>query len=426
MKYQSPPGVFDIIPNEERDPWRNSLLWQYVEDVMRSLARLYGYLEIRTPILERTELFQRSVGETSDIVSKEMYTFEDRGGRSLSLRPEGTAAVMRAFINAQMHMSAPVHKLFYIGPMFRYDRPQAGRYRQHHQFGAEVIGCSVPEQDAELIDLAHAIYRKLGLTNLKVLINSIGDEQSRINYREALKDYLRPHFGKLSEDSQRRFETNPLRILDSKDPTDQELCRQAPSISQYLSPESAAYFAEVKECLDRLGISYQVSDSLVRGLDYYNQTVFEVVSQDLGAQNSIGGGGRFDGLIKQLGGPDLPSVGFATGIERVIQTMLRQEVTLPANPYPQLFIIPLGDAARKTCFGLMGDLRKQGIAVQMDFTGKKLAKVMSYADQLRAKYVAVIGDTELAAQSLELKEMTSGNKQSVSFSNLATFLLNLD
>ncbi|MDP1835245.1 MAG: histidine--tRNA ligase [Chlamydiales bacterium] len=422
MKYQSPPGVFDIIPGEEREPWRNSLLWQYVEDVMRTLAKQYGYQEIRTPVIERTELFQRSVGETSDIVSKEMYTFEDRGGRSLSLRPEGTAAVMRAFINAQMHVNAPIHKLFYIAPMFRYDRPQAGRYRQHHQFGAEAIGCCVPEQDAELIDLLHSVYRKLGLTNLKVLINSIGDDQSRENYRDALRDYLRPHFEKLSADSQRRFDANPLRIIDSKDSTDQELCRGAPSILDFLSPSSAEFFAEVRACLDRLQIPYEVSNSLVRGLDYYNQTVFEIVSSDLGAQSSIGGGGRFDGLIKQLGGPDLPSAGFGTGIERIIQTMLKQGVALPDQPRPKLFIVPLGDAARRACFGIMGDLRRFGLDVEMDFTGKKLAKVMSYADQIKAKYVAVIGENELASGSTELKEMASGNKQHVAFSDLAEFL----
>lgn len=422
MKYQLPPGVFDIIPNEQREPWRNSLLWQHVEHVMRTLAKQYGFLEIRTPILERTELFQRSVGETSDIVSKEMYTFEDRGGRMLSLRPEGTAAVMRAFINAQMHVASPVHKLFYIGPMFRYDRPQAGRYRQHHQFGAEAIGCCVPEQDAELIELAYAIYSRLGLKNLKVYLNSIGDEATRKAYREALKNYLRPHFDKLSADSKVRFEANPLRIIDSKDPTDKELCRNAPSILEFLTPESSAYFESVKACLDRLAIPYEINPSLVRGLDYYNQTVFEIVSLELDAQNSIGGGGRYDGLMKEIGGADLPSVGFATGIERVILTMLRQEVPLPEPIHPRLFLIPLGESARRECFGMMGDLRKAGHAVQMDFTGKKLAKVMAYADELGAEYVAVVGDQELASKRVELKQMASGNKETVAFAELSHFL----
>lgn len=421
MKYQLPPGVFDIIPHEQREPWRNSLLWQHVEEVMRTLARQYGYLEIRTPVIERTELFQRSVGETSDIVSKEMYTFEDRGGRSLSLRPEGTVAVIRAFLAAQMHMTAPVHKLFYIAPMFRYDRPQAGRYRQHHQFGAEAIGCCAPEQDAELIDLAYSIYHKLGIRNLKVYLNSIGDDASRDLYREALRDYLRPHLERLSEDSKIRFEANPLRIIDSKDPTDQELCRHAPSILDFLNPASQEFFSEVKASLDRLKIPYEVNPSLVRGLDYYNQTVFEIVSQDLGAQNSIGGGGRYDGLLKQLGGPDLPSVGFATGIERVIQTMLRQEIAWPEGPRSQLFIIPLGDQARRTCFGILGDLRHKGVAAEMDFTGKKLGKVMAYADQIKAQYVAVIGEDELASGQAELKEMSTGNKVRVSMQELSEF-----
>ncbi len=422
MKYQLPPGVFDIIPGEEREPWRNSFLWQYVEGVMRSLAQQYGYQEIRTPIIERTELFQRSVGESSDIVSKEMYTFEDRGGRSLSLRPEGTAPVMRAFLNAQLQTTAPIHKLFYIGPMFRYDRPQAGRYRQHHQFGAEAIGCSVPEQDVEMIDLLYAVYTRLGLRNLKVYLNSIGDDTSRDNFRNALRDYLRPHLERLSDDSKVRFETNPLRILDSKDPADQELCRQAPSILDFLSPASQQYFTEVKDCLDIIGIPYEVNSSLVRGLDYYNQTVFEIVSQDLGAQNSIGGGGRYDGLLKALGGPDLPSFGFGTGIERIIQTMLRQNIAIPEQPRPQIFIIPLGDAARKACFALLGRLHRNGINAQMDFTGKKLGKVMSYADSLKTQFVAVIGENELTSGQAELKEMATGNKVSIILEELSNYL----
>jgi histidyl-tRNA synthetase len=320
-----------------------------------------------------------------------------------------------------MHVATQVNKLFYIGPMFRYDRPQAGRYRQHHQFGAEAIGCHIPEQDAELIDQAYMINHRLRLKNLEVQLNSIGYSASRENYREALRAYLRPNLDQISADSKVRLESNPLRIIDSKDPTDREICRGAPSILDFLSSDSQDFFAEVKACLDRLKIPYKVNSSLVRGLDYYNETVFEIVSSDLGAQNSIGGGGRYDGLLKQLGGPDLPSVGFATGIERVIQTMLRQEVALPECPRPQLFILPIGEKARTECFGLLGDLRRKGITSQMDFTRKKLGKVMSYADQIHAQYVAVIGENELASGEAELKEMATGSKRLVSLQALSDF-----
>ena len=367
-KYQLPPGVFDILPSDPREPWRSSFLWQYVERVIREIAQRYGYLELRTPILEKTELFQRSVGESSDIVSKEMYTFEDRGGRSLSLRPEGTASAMRAFVSGQLQNAAPVHKLFYIGPMFRYDRPQAGRYRQHHQFGAEAIGVHAPEQDVEMIDMAYTIYERLGIRDLRVDINSIGDEESRQLYRKALLEFLTPHKEQLSKDSQARLELNPLRILDSKSPQDRAICERAPSILDHLSTASQEYFQQVKQLLDDLGIPYQISSALVRGLDYYNEIVFEVVSESLGAQSSIGGGGRYDGLLGQIGGPDLPGVGFATGLERVIQTMLKQEVSLPEPPHPQLFIIALGETARRQCFTLLKQLRQEGVDAQMDFT----------------------------------------------------------
>ncbi len=422
MKYQLPPGVFDIIPEDAREPWRSSYIWLYLEDLLRTVAQQYGYLEIRTPVIERTELFQRSVGESSDIVSKEMYTFEDRGGRSLSLRPEGTAAVMRAFVNGNLQQLGPVHKLYYIGPMFRYDRPQAGRYRQHHQFGAEAVGCHSPEQDAEIIDMAYTIYSRLGLKNLSVQLNTIGDDATRVAFRDALRAHLQPHFEQLSDDSKTRLETNPLRILDSKDPRDKELCADAPSILDFLTDESRDYFAEVCRLLDSLKIAYTIDSNLVRGLDYYNQTVFEVVSNDLGAQSSIGGGGRYDGLLKSLGGPDLPAVGFATGMERIIQTMLKQEAPLPPAPGPTLFLIPLGDAARHRCFTLLGALRQEGLNVQMDFTGRKLGKVMNHANQLRARYVAVVGDSELDTETVELKDMESGKKQPVRFDALADVL----
>lgn len=418
MKYPIPPGVFDIIPQDNKEPWKSSYLWAYVENVIRVTVRDYGYDEIRTPLFERTELFLRSVGDTSDIVTKEMYTFEDKGGRSLSLRPEGTAPVMRSFVENQLNQSSSVQKLFYIAPMFRYERAQAGRYRQHHQFGAEAIGNASPEQDVELIDLLYTLYKRLGLTNLTLFINSIGDLNSRLSFRQALKDYLHPHLSSLSLDSQNRFETNPLRILDSKDPNDRKIVAGAPCILDFLSPESRAHFEELKNLLNLLGINYQINPLLVRGIDYYNNTVFEVVAGELGAQNSIGGGGRYDGLLHSIGGPDLPSIGFGTGIERIIQTMINQNITLPKPNSPTLFIIALGDRAKSTCFKLLHDLRQEGIPTQMDFGSKKIAKLLQYASQIGSQYALVLGDQEIDSQEAELKEMSTGNKVKIELNQL--------
>ena len=274
MTITIPPGVFDILPHDPKEKWRCSYLWQYVEEAIRQAARQYGFQEIRTPIFERTELFQRGVGATSDIVSKEMYTFEDKGERSMSLRPEGTAPVMRTFIENQLYNTSSVHKFFYICPMFRYERAQAGRYRQHHQFGVEAIGNAAPEQDAEVIDLVYTLYSRLGLKNLQVGLNSIGDVESRIAYRTALQDYLRAFYSELSADSKLRFESNPLRILDSKDPGDKKIAEKAPSILEFLNEESRSHFESVKQLLNSLKIPFEINTKLVRGLDYYNKTIF--------------------------------------------------------------------------------------------------------------------------------------------------------
>jgi histidyl-tRNA synthetase len=418
MKFSIPPGVFDIIPDDEKDKWKSSYLWAFVEQTIRETARDYGYQEIRTPLFERTELFKRSSGEGSDIVSKEMYTFEDKGGRSLSLKPEGTAPVIRSFIENQLHVKSPVQKLFYIAPMFRYERAQAGRYRQHHQFGVEAIGNGSPEQDAEIIDMLYTLYQRLGLKNLSLNINSIGDATSRQKFKDALKDYLRPQLSSLSQDSQNRFETNPLRILDSKDPSDQKIVADAPSILDFLDPESKDHFEKLKKLLEMLEIPYKINPLLVRGLDYYNRTVFEVVAGELGAQNSIGGGGRYDGMIAELGGPDLPSIGFGTGIERILLTMINQGVELPKPSHPTLFLIPLGEEAKNVCFKLLNTLRRSGVVSDMDFSGKKVGKALQYADQLHATYVAVIGDDELKNGEIELKEMASGNKIRINIKDL--------
>lgn len=428
MNIAIPKGVFDILPKDPdpKNSWRNSAYWEYVESIIYAVTKTYGFQEIRTPVFERTELFKRGVGETSDIVSKEMYSFEDKAGRSMTLRPEGTAAVMRSVIEKRLCHHQPFLKLFYIGPMFRYERPQSGRYRQHHQFGIEAIGHSSPEQDVEVIDMIHVLYQRLGLKDLTIQLNTLGTPESRNAFRESLQEYLRPHLGKMSEDSQLRFETNPLRILDSKAPQDIEIVTGAPSILDCLDEESCDHFALVRHLLEKLKIPYVINPKLVRGLDYYTKTVFEITSGQLGAQNSIGGGGRYDGLIKSLGGPDLPAVGFATGIERIIQTMLGQNVSIPLNNGPKIFLIPLGEAARDKSFEMLHEMRAANINAEMDFSNKKLKQIMQYANNIEAKYVVILGDNELTQKEIELKCMADGTTQKIAIDSLTEKLKNED
>lgn len=420
MKYSVAKGTFDILPLEadEEEKWRESGRWQYLEEVLRATAHDYGFKEMRTPIFERTELFIRSVGESSDIVTKEMYTFIDRGERSMTLRPEGTASVIRSFVEKQLYSQPGLLKYFYIGPMFRYERPQAGRYRQHHQFGAEAIGIGTPQQDAELIDMMCEIYRRLGLKNLTVQINSVGDSASRAAYREALSQYLEPFLGELSADSQVRFTKNILRVLDSKDPNDQKILQGAPLLSEYLTPEARAHFEEVLKWLEMLKINYAINQKLVRGLDYYNKTVFEITTNDLGAQNSIGGGGRYDGLVEDFGGPNLPSSGFAMGLERVLQTMLKQGVSFPRASHPFVFFVPIGEEALHLCFELTSRLRHENISAEIDLSGKKMQHGLQLASQLNANFVVVIGEEELKSNTIKLKNMATRESENYALSDL--------
>jgi histidyl-tRNA synthetase len=420
MSEKSPPGVFDILPEDPTEPWKSSYLWQHVETAIRKIANEYCLKEIRTPIFERTELFHRGVGETTDIVTKEMYTFKDKGDRSITLRPEGTAPVMRAFIEHALANTSSLHKLFYIGPMFRYERAQAGRYRQHHQFGVEIVGVAEPEQDAEVISMLYNLYMRLGLRKLSVHLNSIGDAASRTAFKEALKSYLLKYFDELSPDSQVRFEKNPLRILDSKNPRDMEIVAGAPSILDFLNVESKMHFEKVLRQLDLLGVPYQITPKLVRGLDYYNQTVFEIVAGELGAQNSVGGGGRYDGLLKTLGGPDLPAFGFGTGMERIIQTLINQGVDLPQPNAPALFIIPLGDEAKEKVLLIAQELRNKGVPTLVELSGKKLNKAMQLANASKARYTAVVGDDEIRSGNIKLKNMATGDTLDTTFEQLPT------
>jgi histidyl-tRNA synthetase len=422
MKVQIPKGTFDILPYGTEETWRLSHLWHWVEETIREIASEYGYREIRTPCFEKTELFDRSVGETSDIVTKEMFSFLDKGNRPISLRPEGTAAVIRSFVENHLANLGAVHKFFYIAPMFRYERPQSGRYRQHHQFGVEAIGSALPEQDVEVIDLLLQVCKRLGLKNLKVNLNTVGDSTSRDHFRKALMDYLRPHLSDLSADSQARFEKNPLRILDSKDEKDKEIVAKAPSILNYLTPDAARHFEEVGHLLKLVHIPYVINDKIVRGLDYYNQTVFEVISEDLGSQNTLGGGGRYDGLIHSFEGPDLPSVGFGSGLERILQVMMNQKVSLPNPPSPFIYFIPLGNEARSKCFALATECRHAQIAAEVEFSTKKIQTALQKAIEAKATYCAILGTEEMAKGVLQLKHLESRATQEIPFGHLVAKL----
>jgi histidyl-tRNA synthetase len=413
---QVPRGTADILPGEVE-------LWQYIEDKARDICRRYNYLEIRTPIFEHTELFHRGVGETTDIVEKEMYTFEDRGGRSLTLRPEGTASTVRSYVENKMFGSPQQPtKLYYIGQMFRYERPQAGRMRQFTQFGVEAIGSNNPAIDAEVIALAMRLYEELGLKNLHVELNSLGDAESRKAHREALTNHFAPHIHEFCADCQSRLERNPLRILDCKKDADKELMKTAPEILDYLNDESRVYFEKVKQHLDDLGIAYKVNPRLVRGLDYYTHTAFEIMEHGIGAVSTICGGGRYNGLVEQIGGSDMPGIGFATSIERVLLALKTQGVELPIQRALDSFVIGLGEAAEAKAFVLLEQFRQQGLAADKDFLDRKMKAQLKAADRLQAKTVVIIGDDELARGVAMVKNMATGEQQEVAFDQIVTHI----
>ena len=403
----APRGTVDTLP---ADSWR----WQVVERIAREVAAVYHFGEIRTPIFEHTELFHRGVGEASDIVNKEMYTFEDRGNRSITLRPEGTAGVVRAMIESgQLNDQGSRAKVFYIGPNFRYERPASGRLRQHHQFGAEAFGVAEPDQDVECILLQMDFYRRCGVKDLELQINSLGDRESKARYRDALVAYLKPKSAELSEDSQRRLEQNPLRILDSKDPRDQAACAGSPPAGQSLSDKSRAHFDRVQQLLSDAALPFRVSPSLVRGFDYYTETLWEVTAGGLGAQNAIGGGGRYDNLVEQLGGRPTPGVGFGSGIERLLLALEGQGVSLPKNVPPLVWLVSHGDAARAMNWKLMRELRAAGIAADMDASGRSVKAQFKLADRESADWCIVVGESELQTGQVVLKNLKSGEQSTL-------------
>ncbi|AQS58371.1 histidine--tRNA ligase [Desulforamulus ferrireducens] len=412
-----PRGTNDILPGEVEK-------WQYVEQLAREVCREYGYGELRTPIFEHTELFSRGVGETTDIVEKEMYTFTDRGERSITLRPEGTAAAVRAYLDNKLQALPQPVKLYYMGPMFRYDRPQAGRYRQFHQFGVEVFGSHSPSIDAEVIAMAMDIYRRIGLRDLELHINSVGCPKCRPGLRQRLQEHFKPHLAKLCPNCQGRFERNPLRILDCKNESCQELGRHAPTTLDVLCEECETHFNQVKGYLDTVGVPYIVNNRLVRGLDYYTHTAFEIMAQDIGAQSSIGGGGRYNGLMEACGGPATPGIGFALGLERILLTAERQGITFPVSRGPAVFVATVGSELEKQAFALLQSLRQQGIAAEKDYLARSLKAQMKYAGKLGARWVVILGEEELARGVAMVRDMQAGEQQEVGLAELVNYIRN--
>ena len=415
MKYRSIKGTKDILPGDVE-------AWQAVEGTIHRIMRTFQYREIRTPIFEATALFSRSIGELTDIVAKEMYTFVDRSAESLTLRPEGTAAVLRSYIQNSLGEGAPLTKLYYIGPMFRQERPQAGRLRQFHQYGAEVIGSQDPILDAEIILLAGQVYRSLGLSDFTLAINSVGCEKCRPPYRRVLTEFLKARASQLSDESKARLEQNPLRVLDSKDERDRDASADAPLMKDHLCTDCRTHFEQLMSLLGEARTPFVIDGRLVRGLDYYTKTAFEITSRSLGAQDALAGGGRYDLLVEQLGGKPTPAVGFAAGIERLLIALSKQALLPPAPAGPGLYFVALGDAARRWAFRKCAELRHKGYSVEMDLLGRSIKAQMRDANRSQARYVLVVGDQELAKAAFQLKEMASGNERVVTEAQIESAL----
>ena len=408
-----PKGTKDVLPAD-------SYKWQYVEGVARDLAHLFNLKEIRTPVFEHTELFQRGVGETTDVVTKEMYTFKDKGDRSITLKPEGTAGVARSFIENGLQNGVLPAKMYYIIPAFRYERPQAGRLREFHQFGVEIFGAKGADADAETIMLADTLLKKLGLS-VKLYINSIGCPTCRAAYNKALKEFFAPHLDQLCYDCKTRFEKNPLRLLDCKEEACKAINQNAPTILDYLCDDCSAHFENLKKYLSLSGIEYEINPRIVRGLDYYTRTVFEFVSTSIGAQGTVCGGGRYDGLLKQLGGNDLPAVGFGLGIERLLMVMEGTGVVIPQPEMPKVYLAGMDEQCREKAYEICAQLRKAGVYAETDHMERSVKAQFKYADKLGAQYVAVIGGNELANGEMNVKCMATGESESVAFADAVAY-----
>jgi histidyl-tRNA synthetase len=411
VKFRTIKGTKDILPEETAG-------WQYVESVIRRVMHNFNYQEIRTPAFEQTGLFARSIGELTDIVSKEMYTFLDRSEESITLRPEGTASTLRAYIQNNLGEQSPLTKVYYIGPMFRQERPQAGRLRQFHQFGAEALGASSPQLDVEMMVLPLEIYKQLGIEHFALKMNSVGCEKCRPAYKQLLQTELRKIFTLLSHDSQVRVEQNPLRVLDSKDEKDRELTAGMPLMNNHLCEECSIHFASVRSLLDALSIHYEVDGRLVRGLDYYTKTAFEITSTSLGSQDALAGGGRYDLLVEELGGKQTPGVGFAAGIERLLIVLAKLNTKRFDSHAPVLYFVGLDETARIWSFLKISELRRQGIRAEVDYLGRSVKSQMREANRQQALYVIVVGEQELKTKTAKLKNMRTGEETSVSLEKI--------
>lgn len=396
-------GTLDLLPKE-------SCKTQYIEAAVREIAENYGFSEMRTPVFEHTELFQRSVGETTDVVQKEMYTFEDKGGRSITLRPEGTAGAARAFLEHGLFNDALPQKIYYLTSCYRYEKPQAGRLREFHQFGVESFGAGTPAADAEIISLAHAVFRYLGVQNLTLEINSIGCPECRKKFQEALKAYFESYREQLCDTCKSRLERNPMRILDCKSPVCSEIAAGAPKILDYLCDDCRAHFDAVQKYLQAMDIAFTVNPAIVRGLDYYTRTVFEFVSSEIGAQGTVCGGGRYDGLLEELGGKPMPACGFGMGIERLLLLMEAQGVPFPEPKKCDVYLVSMGEEAGLKAAALAEQLREEGLSAQFDTVGRGLKAQMKYADKIGAAYTVVLGDAELESRRVNLKNMRDGTQ----------------
>lgn len=408
-------GTHDILPEEVYK-------WDYMEGVIRDVCARYGYKEIRTPIIEATELFQRGIGDTTDVVTKEMYTFTDRGNRSVTLRPENTASAVRAYLEHKMYGDQQVHKMFYIGSMFRYDRPQAGRYREFHQFGLEVLGASSPLADAEVIAMACEIFHKLGLRDLDLHLNSIGDKNCRPAYRQKLIEFFEGKKDQLCDDCRERLYKNPLRILDCKEEGCKKASVGAPEITDYLCDDCHAKFEAVKHYLDGLGISYTVDPRLVRGLDYYTNTAFEIQYPPLGAQSAVCGGGRYDGLVEEIGGPSTPGIGFAIGLERLFLALEMQNLIPAPKSQKRVYIAALGEDAVAEGFKIQEELRGLGVLTDMDLQGRSLKGQMKQAGKLDSQFTVIIGSNELEKGAAAVKNMADGTQEDIPFAEVAGYI----
>lgn len=408
-------GTQDILPD-------NIYKWNHVESVIKELCALYGYSEIRTPMFEDTKLFLRGIGDTTDVVAKEMYTFEDRGGRSITLRPENTAAVVRSYLEHKLYGDQQVHKLFYIGSMFRYDRPQAGRYREFHQFGVEVLGASSPAADAEVINLAYTLFKTLGLKELELHINSIGDYKCRPIYRQKLIEFFEEKEDQLCDDCQARLHKNPLRILDCKEDSCRRASAGAPKITDYLCDECEKKLEAVKRYLAALEIPYSVDSRLVRGLDYYTNTAFEIQYPPLGAQSAICGGGRYDGLVEDVGGPSTPGIGFAVGLERLLLALEMQKlIPEPANR-KKVYIVTLGEDAIVEGIKIQQHLRDKGVIAEIDLQDRSIKGQMKQAGKNNAEYTVIIGANEMEKKEAAVKNMENGKQQDIPFLKVSDFI----